>query len=205
MSASNGCSQQRMHLLHAAARYLQHGFDHGIVLRRAFGNAAVQFDMVGLRERRLDRSVDAVDRGIVELDGSALRNIRQPVHAALAQAPVHLQRRRLAAIGQRRRRLEFGDQELRLVDLRDHQDFAEPCGERRLCVGRLRDQRTRWRRRSELRGGTGNLRPRACRTRRPGRTLPPAPPRRRRGRRPRTRHRTRTRSTPRRRRRAVRA
>ena len=42
-----------MNFLHAAARYLQHGFDHGMILRRAFGEAAVQFDTAGARERRL--------------------------------------------------------------------------------------------------------------------------------------------------------
>ena len=130
-----------MNFLHAAARYLQHGFDHGMILRRAFGEAAVQFDTAGARERRLYRSVDAIDRGIVEHDGGALRNVRQPADAAAAGGPIHLQRRRLAAIGQRGRRLEFGDQKFRLVDLRDHHDFAEPRGERRLRARRLRDQR----------------------------------------------------------------
>ncbi len=130
-----------MNFLHAAARYLQRGFDHGIILRRALGEAAVQFDPAGARERRRYRTVDAIDRGIVEHDGGALRHIRQPDHAALAGGPVHLHRRRLAMVGQRGRRLEFGDQQFRLVDLRDHHDFAEPRGERRLRARRLRNQR----------------------------------------------------------------
>src|SRR4029079_1622912 len=110
-------SEQRVHLLDVAAGYPQHGFDHGMILRRALGEAAVQFDTASARERRLHRSVDTLDRGIVEHDGSALGNIGQPAYAALADGPVHLQRRRLAAIGQRGRCLEFGDQQFRLVDL----------------------------------------------------------------------------------------
>ena len=133
--------QHWVHFLHAAARYLQHRFNDRMILRRAFGEAAVQFDMAGARQRRLHRSVDTVDRGIVEHDGSALRNVRQSADAAATGGPIHLQRRRLTAIGQRGRRLEFGDQQFRLVDLRDHHDFAEPRGERRLRARRLRDQR----------------------------------------------------------------
>src|SRR5882757_67537 len=116
--------QQRMHLLDGAAGDLQHGFDHRMILRRTVGDAAVQFDMAGLRQRRLHWTVDAVDRGIVEYDGGALRIVRQSGDAAAASGPVHLHRRRLAAIGNRRRRLEVGNQQVRLVDLRDHHDFA---------------------------------------------------------------------------------
>jgi hypothetical protein len=134
-------SQQRVHFLHAAARYLQHGFNDGIILRRALGNPAVQFGAAGARKRRLNRSIDTVDRGVLEHDGGTLRNVGQSADAAAAAGPVHLQRRRLTAIGQRGRRLEFGDQEFRLVDLRDHHDFAEPRGERLLRARRLRKQR----------------------------------------------------------------
>ena len=42
-----------MHLLHAAVLDPQHGFDHGMIERRAFGKTAVQFDMLGARQRRL--------------------------------------------------------------------------------------------------------------------------------------------------------
>ena len=62
----------------------------------------------------------------------ALRDRRQSDHAAAGLAPVHHHRRRLAAVGNRRRRGEFRDQQFRIVDLRDHQDFAELRGERRL-------------------------------------------------------------------------
>jgi hypothetical protein len=101
----------------------------------------VQFGTAGARERRCYLSVDTLDRGILEHDGGALRNVGQSVDAAAAAGPVHLHRRRLAVIGQRSRRLEFGDQEFRLVDLRDHHDFAELRGERRLRARRLRNQR----------------------------------------------------------------
>ena len=41
----------------------------------------------------------------------------------------------LAAIGDRRRRGEFRDQQFRIVDLRHHQDLAELGGDRRLRRG----------------------------------------------------------------------
>ena len=41
----------------------------------------------------------------------------------------------LAAIGNRRRRGEFRDQQFRIVDLRHDQDFAELCRDRRLRRG----------------------------------------------------------------------
>jgi hypothetical protein len=77
----------------------------------------------------------------VEHDGGTLRNAGQPDHAALPEAPARLHRRRLAAIAERRRCLEFGNQELRLVNLRDHHDLAEPRRERRMRARALRDQR----------------------------------------------------------------
>jgi len=84
----------------------------------------MQFDMLGARQRRLDRSADAVDRRIIENDRGALWNGRQTHHARARGAPVH-QHRRAAAIGDLRRRGEFGDHQFRIVDLRDHEDLAE--------------------------------------------------------------------------------
>ena len=140
-SASNGCRQQRMQLLHAALLDLQHGLDHGAILRRAFGEAAVQFDQFGARQRRLHRSIDAVDRGVVEHDGAALRNGGQSDHAAAGLAPVHHHRGRPAAIGNRRRRGEFRDQQFRIPDLRHDQDLAEARGDGRLRRGLFRGLR----------------------------------------------------------------
>ena len=66
-----------MNVLDAAAFDLQRAFDDGMIGGRAFGEAAVQFDMFGARHRRLHRSaVDAIDRGIVEHDRGPLRNWR---------------------------------------------------------------------------------------------------------------------------------
>jgi len=49
--------EQRMQPLHAAARDLQHGLDHGMIERRAFGQAAVQFDVPCARKLCLRRSI----------------------------------------------------------------------------------------------------------------------------------------------------
>ena len=81
--------QQRMHLLHAAAFDLQHGFDHGMIKRRTFGQAAVQLDMFGARQRRLHRTIEAVDRGSSKTMRGPLRDRRQSHHAAAGLAPVH--------------------------------------------------------------------------------------------------------------------
>ena len=134
-SASNGCGQQRMHFLHAAALDLQHGFDHRMIRRRAFGQAAMQFDMLGARQRRLQRSVDAIDRGIVEHQRDPLRNRRAARPRCCAPCASSRSSRAAAAIGNRRRRGEFRDQQFRVVDLRHHQDFAELGRDRRLGRG----------------------------------------------------------------------
>ncbi len=42
-----------MHVLQAAAFYPEHGFDYGMIGRRTLGKAAVQFNMLGARQRRL--------------------------------------------------------------------------------------------------------------------------------------------------------
>ena len=97
--------------------------------------------MTGFRQRRQHRAVDALDRRIVEHDRGALRVVRQPGNAAAANRPVHLHRRRLAAFGNRRRRLEVRDQQVRLIDLRDHHDLAQARGERGRRARGLRHQR----------------------------------------------------------------
>ena len=107
-------------------RDLQHGLDHGMIGGRSSRQPAMQFDVLGARERRLHRPVDAIDRGIVEHDRGALRNgaAARPRCCGPCSSSRH-QRRRVTAIGDRRRRREFGDQQFRIVDLRHHQDFAE--------------------------------------------------------------------------------
>ena len=93
----------------------------------------MQFDMPGAGQRRLRRSLDPIDRRVVEDERDALRNRRQSDHAAAGRAPVRDHRGMAAAIGNRGRRGEFRDQQLRVVDLRHHQDFAELCRDRRLA------------------------------------------------------------------------
>ena len=124
-----------MHVLHAALLDLQHGFDHGMIRRRAFGKPAVQLDMLGARQRRLHRAVDAVDRRD--------RRTRARRAAAPPGSPTTLLRALLQftiidgwpRTGDRRRRGEFRDQQFRIVDLRHHQDFAELGRDRRLRRG----------------------------------------------------------------------
>ena len=95
----------------------------------------MQLDMFGPRQGRLHRSADAVDLGIVEHDGGSLRDGRQSHHTGTGLAPVHRHRRLPARIGECGRGGEFRDQQFRIVDLRHHQDLAEPCGDRRLRRG----------------------------------------------------------------------
>ena len=68
--------KQRMQLLQTAAGNLQRRLDHRMILRRAIREARMQFDMFGARQRRLHRGIDAIDGGIVEHDGGALRRSR---------------------------------------------------------------------------------------------------------------------------------
>ncbi len=132
--------EQRMHLLHAAAFDLQHGFNHGTIEGRAFGEAAVQFNVLCACKRRLHRSVEAIDRGVVEDDGGALRDTRQSHHAGAGRAPVHRHRGLLAAIVDRCRRGKFRDQQFRIIDLRHDKNLAELCGDRRLRRGLRRER-----------------------------------------------------------------
>ena len=133
--------EDRMNVLHAAGFDPQHAFDHGILERRAFGQSAMQFDMLGAGHRHLHRVVAAIDRDVVEHDRGALRNGGQPDNARARRAPVHLHRRRARRVGNGRGRLEFGDQQFRIVDLRDRQYLAEIDRDRRgRSTCRLRGQ-----------------------------------------------------------------
>ena len=134
-SASNGCGQQRMHLLHAAAFDLQHGLDHGTIGGEPSARRPCSSTCLARASGVCTDAVDAIDRGIVEHDGGALRNRRQSDHAGAGLAPVHRHRGLPAAIGNRGRRGEFRDQQFRIVDLRHHQDLAELRRDRRLRRG----------------------------------------------------------------------
>ena len=116
---------------------LQRRLDHRLIGSRILSQTAVQLQMRRARQRQRRRAADAIDRSIVEHQRDPLRRSGQARNAAARRAPVHLQRRRLATLGQRRRRGELRNQQFRGVDLRHHQDLAELRRHRR-CGGALR-------------------------------------------------------------------
>ncbi|MGY4380155.1 hypothetical protein ACVWZ3_007794 [Bradyrhizobium sp. i1.3.6] len=128
-----------MNALDAALRDVQHGLDHRMIRPRPVCEATVQLDLLGARERHLHAAVETIDDGIVEHDGGAIRHRRQAEHAAAALAPIHHEGVLRDAVGERRRRGEFGDDALGIVDLGDDQDVVELRRERRLA-GVLRHQ-----------------------------------------------------------------
>ena len=76
----------------------------GLLGRRALGDAAVQFGVLGARHRRRDRAGIALQRRIVEHQRHALRRFRQAEDAALRACPVDDQRVLLALLGHGQRR-----------------------------------------------------------------------------------------------------
>ena len=97
----------------------------------------MQFNVLCARKRRLHRSIEAIDRSVVEDDGGTLRDARQSHHAGAGRAPVHRHRGSLAAIVDRCRRGKFRDQQFRIIDLRHDKNFTELCRDRRLRRGLL--------------------------------------------------------------------
>ena len=126
--------EQRMNALDAALRDLKHGLDHGMIGRRSVRDAPMQLDLLGARERHLHAAVEPIDAGIIEHDGGAFRHGRQADHAAAALAPVHHEGVLRDAVGERRRRGEFGDDALGIVDLGENQNVVELRRERRLAA-----------------------------------------------------------------------
>lgn len=132
-----------MRLLHIAAIDLQDGFDDRMIRWRSLGDAAVQLDMFGAGQRRLVRSVHPGNPGIVEHQRGPLRNAGQADHAGTRGPPSRGHGKLIGRIGDRRRRGEFGNQQLGVIDLRHHEDLAELGRDRRprsSLIGGLRNQ-----------------------------------------------------------------
>src|SRR3954447_19666100 len=100
----------------------------------------MQLCMLGARDRHLDRTgVDAIERDVIQYDRAALRHRGEADHAAAPRSPGDPHRRLAVKFGNACRRLELGDHEFRIVDLRDDEDLGKLAGEQRVRGG-LRHQ-----------------------------------------------------------------
>ena len=183
-----------MQRLGACLRQLPHRLDHRIGGRRTLGDAAVQFGSLGAADRRAHRACASLQRRLVDHQRHPFRRDRKAEDAALRLAPVDDQRLLFALFGDRQRADEFRDQQPRIVDLGDGQDFRQlPLAE--LAVRRLRDQIDAGILAAHLEAERVAADRRACRSHRRGPTAPRACASGRTARRPATTHRTRTRSS----------
>src|ERR1019366_145262 len=112
----------------------RHDLDHRIAGGGAFDDAAVDFDAPGVQQVLPRAAVDAVDHRAVEHQRHALRRRRRTAHARLAELPIGNDARRFSRIGDGQRALEFGDQQVRLINLRGDQHAAGLDLDRRLVA-----------------------------------------------------------------------
>jgi hypothetical protein len=78
----------------------------------------VDFDTLGLQHGLAFAAAEAVDLRAVEHQRHALRRRWRAAHARLPELPISDDGRRFARIGDGQRAVEFGDQQVRLIDLR---------------------------------------------------------------------------------------
>src|ERR1035437_2761886 len=116
----------------------RHDLDHRIAGGGAFDDAAVDFDAPGVQQVLPRAAVDAVDHRAVEYQRHAFRRRRRAAQARLAKLPIGNDARRFSRIGDGQRALEFGDQQVRLIDLRGDQHAAGLDLDRRLVAAELR-------------------------------------------------------------------
>src|SRR4029077_19262379 len=107
------------------------GFDHGIAARRTLDDAAVDLDLVGLKDHAGARAGAAVESRLGDAHGHAFGLGGPAKERQLRPRPVGGKSRRLARIGQRDRSGDFAVEQRRTKYLRRKDDVLGTDIERR--------------------------------------------------------------------------